>query len=158
MCMTRQSVLCMNTHIHTQREKKTKEIHLSPTAVVCQGAERDLHSLSKQSKATNNKQKTMEAVSEGLVHQAVIQKLFVTLLQASQFVEFRIFFQSIWDKREGLSKPENPSSTGHHWQLLKLYGALLQQTHTDKSLSTQPVRLQEPFAQTVVFGTQIHLK
>lgn len=55
MCMTGESVLCMNISIHPQGTIS----HLSPTAEVCQGAERDPPSLARQSnttKKTNRKQ------------------------------------------------------------------------------------------------------
>lgn len=48
MCMTGESVLCMNISIHPQGTIS----HLSPTAEVCQGAERDPPSLARQSNTT----------------------------------------------------------------------------------------------------------
>lgn len=117
MCMTGQSVLFMNTRIHPQRTKK----HLSSTAKVCQGAERDPHSSARQSNTrTANRKPRKQTVSEGLGHQAVIHELLVTLLLTiSQFVQFRIFSQSVWDKtkKRGLSGLGNPTSTSHNWQL-----------------------------------------
>lgn len=95
--------------------------HLSSTAKVCQGAERDPHSSARQSNSrTANRKPRKQTVSEGLVHQAVTRELLVTLLQMiSQFVQFRIFSQSVWDKtkqkKRRLSGPENPTSTSHNW-------------------------------------------
>lgn len=56
MCMTGQSVFCMNTHIHPQRTTN----HLSPTAKVCQGTEKDPHSSARQPNVTNTNRNTWE--------------------------------------------------------------------------------------------------
>lgn len=110
MCMTGQSVFCMNTHIHPQRTTN----HLSPTAKVCQGTEKDPHSSARQPNVTNTNRNTWEennswrTCTPGCYTWAachtVINKSVCTI---------QIFF-AIW----GLRRPENPTSAGHHWQIL----------------------------------------
>lgn len=114
MCMTGQSVLFMNTHIHPRRTKK----HLSPTEKKIVREQRETYTTQPgcQTPRTTNGKPWKQTVSEGLVHQAVIHELLVTQLQTiSQFAQFRIFrtLFEIKQKRRR-SGPENPTSASPH--------------------------------------------
>lgn len=159
MCMTRQSVLCMNTNAHPQRKKiKNKKKIFLPLQYFAREQRKTCTAYPGSQKPQINREPWKQFLKD--FYTSCLSHCYeqVNLYNSESFFSLFEIKERGWAdlKIQAVLVTTDNSSVAQLTELL--YGTFLQQAHTNKSLSTQPVRLQEPSAQTVVFGIWIHLK